>query len=1048
MKKLLLVSLCFLVLCITQVYAQNRTVTGTVTAKDDGLTIPGVTVRVKGTTIGTQTNAQGAYTLSVPSGSTLVFASIGFTTAERSVGESSVINIVLNTSARQLEEVVVTTAGITRAPASLGAATATVSGNDIAATHSSNLLNGLTSKAPGLQIVRSSGGVNSAVRVTLRGQRSFSKDAQPLFVVDGIPVSNSNNLPSNNTSNTVDVGSRIGDINVDDIESATVLPGPNAAALYGTLGVNGAIVITTKNGKNRKKKTEINFSSSYLVDQVQKLPTLQNDFGSGYNGEYDPIENTNWGPRLDPTGNTKVQSGPVINGLTNTIDYKAQPNNAKDFFNKGQNFQNSISFASGTDKTSFYGSFSDVEQKGVIPLDKFRRNTVSINGSAQLSNKFNVGGSIKYNRNITNTSFQGTGGASSAYQAVLNVSRQIPLENYKDWRNNPFASPDGFFDGYYPNPYYALENNRFNSSLDRVIGTFQAGYDPFKWLNITYRLGTDISSDNRKQTFERTTYGLNVINPTQRPTSTTGSIIEDNISERVLNSDLLLTFKKDINKDFSTTLILLNNVYQTSVRNLETSASAIAIPGFFNLNNAVGQLGGFENYTLQRRYSFAGDLTVDFRKYLFLNATLRNDRSSTLPVSKRSYFYPSVSLSYLLTESIPSLKNNDILSFAKIRGSYARVGQNANPYSLVPTFGRGGGFPYGSLASFGLGNTFPNPDLAPEFTTSYEVGTELAFFNDRIGLEVTGYQTNSTNQIVTVTTATSTGYTGATLNAGEIENKGIEVALRGKPFSNRNGFGWNFTLSYSHNDSKVKSLYQDNKLFALGSGDPVPVAYVGQQFPTLYGSDWQRDEKGRVIVGANGNPLKNSTQNQFLGQVNPKHIFGFSNTFSYKGFSLNTVLDYRTGNVIYSGTANNMIFTGSTPVTTQYNREPFVFPNSVIKNADGSFTPNTTLKTADGGFDFWYSVYNQVASTSVIDAAYLKLRQIYLEYQLPKNLLDHTPFGNASIALSGSNILLWTPKSNQFIDPDASIFGSGNQGREYINTPSTRTFGINLKATF
>ncbi|MGN8068166.1 SusC/RagA family TonB-linked outer membrane protein [Mucilaginibacter sp. SG564] len=1046
MKKLLLASLCILLLSITQVFAQNRTVTGTVTAKDDGLPLPGVSVIVKGTTSGTQTNANGKFSISVSGNAVLIFRFIGYAPVTKEVGTSEVINVSLANTSRDLTEVVVTAAGITRSAASLGVAANTIKAGEITQANPTNLLSGLSAKAPGLQIGRSTGGVNTAVRISLRGQRSFSKSSEPIFVIDGVPVSNSSIQPSTTSGNQVDVGSRIGDVNPEDIESVTVLNGPNAAALYGSLASNGAIIITTKNGKNRNKKYEVSFSSSFGLDKVQKLPTFQNQYGSGYNGEYDQIENTNWGPELD---GHMVQSGPTLaDGSKNMIPFSAVKDNVKDFFNTGKTWNNSVAFSGGNDKSSFYSSFSDVEQSGVIPMDKFRRNTVKLSGSAQLSNKFTISGNIQYNRNITRTSFQGGTGATGVYNAVLNSSRQINIENFKDWRHNPFAGPDGYFDGYYPNPYYALENNRFNSMLDHLLGSMQVGYDPFKWLNITYRLGTDVSIDNRKQTFERTTYGLTAISPTQRPGSTTGSVIEGSNYERILNSDLLLTFKKDLNKDFSTTFILLNNIYETNQRLLSTTANAIAIPGFFNLSNAVGQLSGSEQTFLTRRYSFAGDLTVDFRKYLYLNATLRNDHSSTLAPSNRSYWYPSASLSYLLTESIPELKNSDALSFAKLRASYAKVGNNANAYSLLPTFNPGSGYPYGSAASFSLTNTYPDPNLQPEFTSSYELGTELSFLRDKLGLDFTWYQTKSSNLITNVALASSTGYTQATLNAGDIKNKGVEIALRGKPFSSANGVSWNFTVSYTHNDSKVTRVYQDSKILPLGTGDPVPAAIVGQQYPVLYGSKFLTDGQGHVVVGANGNPIKDPS-NQVLGQVNPKHIIGFSNSISYKGFTLSGTLDYRTGNVIYSGTMNTLIFTGSTPLTTQYNRQPFVFPNSVIKNADGSYTPNTTLKTADGGFDYWYSVYNQVAANNIVDAAFLKLRDVSLEYQLPKNLLKGTPFGRASVALTGSNILLWTPKSNQYIDPEANAFGTNNsQGREISNTPSTRYFGLNIRATF
>jgi len=1034
-----------LVLLLGQVLAQTtRTVTGKVT-DSHGLAVPSAAVQIKGTKSGTTTNAEGNFTITAKTGDVLVITSAGYKLMEVKVGEGSTVNAVLQDDVKNLSEVVVNTAvGIRRTKNSMGVASTTIRADELTDGRATNVINGLTGKAPGLQIGRSSGGLNTATRITMRGQRSFNNnDNQPIFVIDGVPISNRSVQPSASSANQVDVGSRIGDLNPDDIESVTILNGPNAAALYGSLASNGAIIITTKTGKmGGRKKMEVTVNSGVMFDKVQKLPKLQNQFGSGYDGVYDEIENTNWGPVLD---GKMVQSGPTLaDGSKLMIPFSAVPDNAKDFFNTGTSYQNSVSFNGGADKSSFYGSFSDVISEGVIPMDKFRRTTLRLSGQTALSNKFTLSGSIAYNRNKTNTSFQGTTGSTGVYNSIMNVSRQIDLKNYKDWRNYKFATPDGFFDAYYPNPYYALENNRFNSYLDRFLGNFQVGFAPYSWLNVTYRLGTDINTDNRKQTFEKTTYTKAYLRPADAP----GGITEDNIYERIINSDLLITLKKDLNKDFSGTLVLLQNVYQRNRRTLTSSASAISIPSFFNLSNRVGELGGGESSSVLRQYGFAGDFTLDFRKYLFLNATLRNDVASSLPKENRSYWYPSVSLSYILTQSIEALKGNDILSYAKLRASWARVGSNTDPYNLIPTFAVGNGFPYGTLAGYGVSNTTPDPMLQPEFTNSFEAGAELNFFKDKFGLDVTYYNTKTSNQIATFSTAASTGYTGATLNGGVVTNKGIEIALRGAPFKNSRGFGWSFNISYTHNTSNVESLYGGLSQLPLGSGDPVPTAYVNQPFPVLVGTAFLRDPQGRVIVGANGNPQKDPTL-RILGQVNPKDIIGLSNTFTFKQFSLTTVFDYRTGNSIYSGTKNTLIFTGSTPITTEYNRETFVYPNSVIQTSPGVYAPNTTLKTSDGGFDFWYGVYNSVAENSIVDAAFLKLREVSLTYDLPQSVLRKTPFGRASFSIVGSNILLWTPKSNIFIDPEANIFGTSNsQGREFANIPSTRTFGFNLSLTF
>ncbi|PWS27972.1 SusC/RagA family TonB-linked outer membrane protein [Pedobacter yonginense] len=1049
MKKLLQ-SLFILMFVAFTAMAQDRTITGTVTSSEDNLPIPGVTVKIKGATGGAITGADGKYSVSVPASATaLEFSSLGFTTQTRTIGSSNVISLSLATDAKLLNEVVVTAVGIEKSKASLGYAADNIKSADLTTGRQSNLINGITGKTPGVQIGRSSGGVNTATRITMRGTRSLQGEGQPLFVIDGIPIDNSSTQPSSSSANQVDVGNRVGDINPDDIESVTVLKGPNAAALYGSQGRNGAIIITTKTGKDaalRNKKLEINVVSSFNLDNVQKLPELQNEFGSGYeNGTgnpaiYDEIENTNWGPRLD---GSIVQSGPTLaNGNKLFIPYSAVPDNAKNFFNTGTNIQNSVSFSGGNEKGSFYASLSDNEVKGVVPMDKFRRNTFKLSGSTKLANNVNVSANISYNKNLTNTSFSGTGNAT-VINDVLNVSRQINLENFKDWRNYEFATTQGFFNGYQPNPYYALENNRFNSNLDRFLGSFQVTYDPAKWLNVTYRLGTDYTSDRRKQTFEKTTFGSG-----QRPTATPGAIIEDAFSNRIINSDLLLTFKKDINEDFNATLILLNNVRQNDSRNLTASASAISTPGFFNLSNRVGELGGGESSFKNRIIGFAGDLTVGYKNYVFLNGTLRNDISSTLPKDNNSYFYPSASLSFIATEAIDALKNNDVLSYAKFRASYAKVGSDANPYNLVPTFGAGAGFPFGSTAAFTLSNTTPNPNLKPEFTTSYEFGTELSFIKDKLGLDFTYYKTSTDGQIINVGIPGSTGFTAATVNAGVVSNKGVEVSLKGNPFRNRDGFSWNFSVSYTHNKNLVESLYNGAQQLPLGGGDPVPTAIVGQPI-SLLGSAYLRDPNGNVVVDATSGYIRLDPTLKNLGQVSPKHILGFNNTFSYKGFSLSTTFDYRSGNVIYSGTKSTLTFTGSTEETTQYGRERFIWPNSVIETSPGVYTPNTTVRTRSGNFDFWHGNFNSFAESNIVDAAFLKLRDISFGYQVPAKYLNKTPFGRASLSVNGANILLWTPKSNKYIDPEASIFGTNNsQGREFTSIPSTRTFGITLNATF
>lgn len=1049
MKRLILI-LFVLAVCAFHTFAQEELVSGTVTGKDK-LPIPGVGVKIIGTKLGTVTDSEGKYQIRVSKkGASLSFSYLGMKEQVIPVGNSRIINAVLSEDeSKLLTEVVVTAAGVEKDKASVGYSADVIKNADLTNGRQTNLVNGITGKMPGFQIGRSSGGVNTATRITMRGIRSLQGQQEPLFVIDGIPIDNSSSQPSSTSNNQVDVGSRIGDINPDDIETITVLKGPNASALYGTLGSNGAIVITTKSGKNAAaagKKFGVSVNSSFLLDKVQKLPELQNEYGSGYeNGlgnaaVYDPIENTNWGPRFD---GSIVQSGPTLaNGKKLMIPYSAVEDNAKNFFNTGSNIQNSIAFQGGNAESSFYASFSDNQVKGVIPSDRFRRNTLKLSGSTKVGNIFNVSGNISYNKNLTNTSFTGTGN-NGVISNVMNVSRQIDLSKFKDWRNYEFASTQGFFNGYQPNPYFAIDNNRFDSNLDRILGSLQIGFDPFSWLNVSYRLGTDYSSDRRKQTFEKVTYGTG-----QRPAPSTGGIVEDAFSRRIVNSDFILTFKKKISEDFSTTLLLLNNIRQDDVRNLTASASALSTPGFFNLSNRVGELGGGEFYSKRRIIGFAGDLTINYRNYLYLNGTLRNDISSTLPKENNSYLYPSVNTSFILTEAIESLKDSKILSYAKLRASIAKVGSDTNPYNLLPTFGVAGGFPYGALAGFSLSNTTPNPNLKPEFTTSYEAGTELSFLNDKLGVDFTYYYSSTVGQIINIGIAPSSGFSGATVNAGNVVNKGVEVSLKGSPIKNINGFSMNFNFSYTSNISIVKSLYKDSKSLPLGGGDPVPTAIVGQPI-SLMGSAYMRDPQGRIVVDATTGFIRKAVDNKNFGQVSPKHILGFNTTVSYKSFALSGTLDYRTGNVIYSGTKNTLVFTGSDKRTTEFNREKFIFPNSVIETSPGVFTPNTSVKTQSGNFGFWHTNFNSFAESSIVDATFLKLRDISLSYQMPKKLLQKTPFGRASISATAANILLWTPGSNRYIDPEANVFGNNNsQGREFLGIPSTKTYGISLSASF
>ncbi|RSK45717.1 SusC/RagA family TonB-linked outer membrane protein [Hymenobacter perfusus] len=1048
MRKILLTAALVAPVLLQQAAAQNRQISGRVTDRATGQGLPGVTVLVKGTTNGVSTNSDGSYTISAPAtATTLSFSSIGFVAVERAIGDASTIDIGLATDSKQLNEVVVTAVGIERQEKTLAYSVDVINNRSLTQGRETNPIAGLQGKVSGVNISKSGGGVNSATRITLRGQRSLQQDNQPLFVVDGIPIDNSNTLATNAG---VDTGNRVGDINPDDIETMTVLKGPSAAALYGSRASNGAIIITTKTGKDaaiRGKKAEITYTSSFTGESVLKFPDFQNSYGSGYDLDtYIPYENTNYGPRFD---GSPVQLGPpALDGSIQTIPYSAVKDNVKDFFNTGTTFQNTLAFQGGTAKSNFYLSFSDAKSKGIIPDDEFRRNTLKLTAATSLANKVTASTSINYNHNKTDVTWNESN--AGVINNVFQVSRQVDLSKYKDL-NDKFSSRDGFFNGYYANPYQTIDDNRYISNLDRVIGNVTLGYAATDWLNFTYRIGSDVSFDRRKERSAIASYVTRA--GVDRPTATPGYLREGSIFVSDLTSDLLATIKRDITPDFSFQLILGNNIRSRNTQSTGVVANALALPGFYNLSTRIGELGGEESTNRRRLVGAYGDLTLSFRDYLFVTATGRNDWTSTLPKSNRSYFYPSAGVGFVFTEAISALKDNTILTYGKLRASYAQVGSDTDAYQLNTTTPAGAGFPYGSNVGYTLSNTSNNPDLKPERTTSYEGGIEFGFLDDRIGGEATYYQSRTTDQIIRLGVPSTTLFSQANLNVGEVKNKGFESSLRITPVRTESGFRWDIGANFSTNKNEVVSLIGNIRALDISTSlrGVVAAAVVGESFPMLRGSAFLRDPQGRVVVnGTTGYPIRD-TQTRNLGQVNPKYIIGGNMTFAYKGLRLTGVIDMRRGGYMYSGTKYNLAFTGSSVETAEYDRLPFVYPNSVIQNADGTFTPNTTVKTADGGFDLFYSnLSNAVAEYNIIKSDYFKLREVSLTYDLPQTLLEKSPFGRASIGVNGRNLLLFVPGENKFIDPESNLQGSSSniQGIEYNGIPTTRSYGANLTITF
>ena len=1073
MKKLLLVSLCFLVLCITQVFAQNRTVTGTVTAKEDGLPIPGVTVSIKGTNVGgVPTDANGKYSINVPEGATLHFSFIAFIPQDIVVGGKSVINVTLLQDTKELSEVVVTANNIRREKKSLGYSAPTVTNKELTEGESPSVLTSLTGKVAGVNITSTSNTPGSSTRIVLRGGSSITGNNQALMVVDGIPIDNSSTIAGSSSLSAVDFGNRGNDIDPNDVESVTVLKGPAAAALYGSRASNGAILITTKTGGNRAKKTEVTFSSTNTFSSILKIPDWQNEYGQGYmsgsatsagyvTGLDDASDNFSWGAPF--TG--KVEPwGQKIDGVNQTKPYSALPNNFKDFFTTGFAADNNVGISSGNEKSSFYLGLNSLNSNSIYPgnKDNYNKYGVRFNGKTELANNFTASISFNYNK-IQGNEPSGGQNANGVWQNLLQTPRDIPINTFGDLNNkyngyNAATGKYGFYGAFALNPYWVLQNFTNLDDVNRVTGSFNLAYKPLSWLNLVERLGVDSYSDRRKLISPK--YSFDPADESDSglwgPVTNNGSYEVDQYNVNEVVHDFMVTATHKFTDDFQASLMLGNNIRERSTSTNQTSTNTsggLVVPNWYNLANSNGPVNVItDNISIRRLVGFYGDLNLSFKDYLFLEGTLRNDRSSTLPKNNYSYWYPSVSGSFVFSDL---LKNSDIanvLSYGKIRSSFAQVGSDTNPYQLLTTYGKttingsfgNTSFPFGNVAALQVGSTIGNNTLLPEKTNAFEIGTELGFLQGRISADFSYYVDDSKNQIISVPIPNSTGYGFSVVNAGEIRNKGVELSLRGTPIKTSD-FSWDLYGTFTKNNSNVVSLPNGVSQVVIGgfSGMSI-VAAVGKPYGEFYAVTNQTDAQGRTIVSkTTGLPLATST-GQYLGSYNPLWQGSFGTSLKYKGFNLSVLFDIKHGGVLYSNTKSLTDFVG-TSAETGGPRFGQPFPNSVYLDASGNSVVNKTVP---------YSVYNYFTNVipdgkNVVDASYVKMRTVSFSYTLSKAQLKNLPFGAITVGVFGNNLFLWTPKSNAYVDPEVNSSGAGNeQGLDFGANPSVRNYGVNLKVSF
>ncbi len=1057
-------------------FAQEKKISGRVTSAD-GKAIPGVTVVVQGTNQATQTDTDGNYSLNVPAGKVVVFRSVGFDDKTIIVNNnSSVFNVSLVNHDNALEEVVVTANAIKREKRSLGYSAPTIKSDELTEGRNSSAINSLAGKVAGVNITSTSNSPGSSSRVVLRGGSSISGNNQALIVVDGTPIDNTSKMGGASDLSSVDFGNRGNDINPDDIASVTVLKGPAAAALYGSRASNGALIITTKSGK-KGAKNEITFSSTNTLSSILKLPEFQNQYGqgaSGYNkaGDLiytnDPKENWSWGAPF--TGEVQ-EWGQAVNGVRQKKAYSAVKDNVRDFFDLGIASDNNLSFSGGSDKSTFYLGLNALNSNGVYPgkKDNYNKYGVRFNGTTEFSNKFSAGIAVNYSR-INSNNVGGGQGGGSVYNNLLQTPRDIDVVGLKDLSNpyngygytdeNGVAHNDvyGYYGAYTMNPYWVLANYNNYNDVNRIMGNFNVNYKPTEWLTFQERIGLDNYSDRRRS--ESPKYSYLPIDNTSGNYSE-GNIQTDpgqyridqfNVNEIV--HDFMATATHKFNDDWDASFMIGNNIRQrktTSNSTATNSSGGLVVPGWYNLANSNGPLDLIEDTWSNRRLvGVYGDLNVSYKNIAYLQATARNDWSSTLPKKNNSFFYPSVSGSFVASELFsPELKSK--FSYAKIRANWAQVGSDTDPYQLISTFSRStiaGGFgsttfPFGNVSALMSGNTIGNLNLKPEITTSFEVGTELGFFNNRLSADFTYYKNNSKNQILSIPIPLSTGYGLSLVNAGKVQNNGVELTLRGTPVKTEN-LTWELFGTFTKNNSKVVELMDGVQQVSVGgfSGMSI-VAAVGRPYGEFYGVTNATDAQGRTIVDQKtGLPIA-SSKPEYLGTYNPDFQASLGTSLSYKNWSMSALFDTKQGGVFYSRTKDIMGFVG-TSAESGGDRIGQIFPNSVYLDASGNSVVNTTA-TYDK-IDYYP---NMEAGVNVVDATYIKLRNLTFTYKFSKDMLKNTPFGAASIGVFGNNLFIWTPSENKYADPEVNSSGAGNaQGFDFTAQPSLRNYGINVKVSF
>ncbi len=1054
---------------------------GMVKDEETGEPLPGVSIVVKGSSVGTTTRIDGSFELNVPEeAQVLVFSYVGYTTREVDINQQTEIHIGLSMDTKNLTEVVVTALGIKRDKKALTFATGELKGADFANARETNLGAALSAKVAGVQVTSSAAGMSGASRVIIRGNSSLSGNSQPLYVIDGVPIDNSNrrSLGSQTFGTGVDGGDGISNINPNDIESVTVLKGPNGAALYGQLGANGVILITTKSGSLNRKPT-IQYSGSFSSGKALVEPDYQNEYGQGFNGQFtfyrkadgtvvaydpslsggipklsggrNPTTRGSWGPRMD---------GQLIEDMWgDTTRYAPIENPYGAFFQPEKMFMNTISVDGGGEKTTYYASFTNLKNDGFQPTNTLKRNSATVKIATDIAKGLNLDVKANYIRqDVNNRPHLGDDGQNPVYR-FLYVPRSLSMDGLrryeytlKDIQNTRDIGGNGFFVGgekifesnsVTSNPFWTINNSHNEDQRDRLIAYAKLNYELAKGISIQGRYGTDFYYERQ--------YSWNAVGTR---IAQTGDVSENTAFNKVENADLLLTASREIG-DFSFFVNAGANHQSNRYRITGNSGSQLSIPGLYAIGRTLlnNPSLGVSEYDINSVYAAAN---FGYKNIWFLDVTARNDWSSTLPAQNNSFFYPSVGGSVVLSDALNI--RGEILDYAKIRASWAQAGRSGDPYNTVGYFSLNSNtFQNQPLA--GYTNVITDPNLKNELKTSYEIGTELRFLKNRLLVDFTYYHSVTSNQILSIAIAESTGYSTKLTNSGRIENQGIELLLSGTPVQLANGFKWESSFNVAANKNKVLELIEDVQEFQVGSDRNIRITAVpGKAYGVLNAADYAyaRDEQGNRLIDANGLPVVKSIATMEIGNANPRWTGGFANTFSFKGLSFGSLIDIRRGGVIFSqGRVQEAAY--GTSKRTLDGREGGLLVDGMkaTQNENGTWVStgvkNDVTTTAQA---FWNRVASDkgfaVAEEFIYDASYIAIRELRLSYQLPLKWFETQKIvSGASIALYGRNLGYLERHTDGFSPENASVnVNSGTLGMEGHSLPMMQTFGVDLNIRF